>query len=591
SFQLIGIVINGLPLNLIISSRLEQLIYVVFCLIPSIQLRFSFLTLKRPLPKITPIIDLISIILSMLALTPFAFMGYFEFPWGRFSASGPVVQTFGIVGLITIFIVLREWWKFKNKDNPLGNYTAIFIGVGGLMLFGNIPATMGIEFYPIGNISIFSTMILAYAVMKFGGNTIKTEALRLSYRLTPFAIFGTLLFLIFFWKFIYTKENLSESILHLLLIGLPMILLGFLFTFLLIQPIASRIDNTIDNLANAKKTTDEVKKEIEKLNEFTNLINSTSDISIIFKEIYSFLNHSMGFEHTWTLLVDKETNELYSYKSTIISSKEDKLDKDFFQSFRKKLEPSLGTLYQTYVKKVPLYIRDIHTSMEGTKNKNINIWNGEVYTGTKTDLLIIIKGKLSSISQFPLILNNEVIGILCISVFGRKLEMSREELEKVKRFSNQIVGVINNAQLLSLTARAKEEAEIEKEKALLAKKETENQKHETEELNLLIKSLNEKLDLKVIMKKVHRYVKENFGINDYGLYTVNPDKTYLKLIQSHFPVFLNEEDRETIINFQMPILGQKGAHSLAFQRKRPFYFPNVMHPRTANLITEEERFV
>ncbi|MCB1194037.1 MAG: GAF domain-containing protein, partial [Leptospiraceae bacterium] len=223
-----------------------------------------------------------------------------------------------------------------------------------------------------------------------------------------------------------------------------------------LQRLGEQISGAIQN-AQLLQITAEAKEEIDKLNELTQLLNSTTDISAIFKEIYNYLNQTMGFDQCWPLLVDKNKNELYTDKNMTLLEKILFFDVDFFLNFRMKLDESLGTLYQTYTKKVPLCIPDTSQTVEGTRTHIINQFNGEVYIGNKTDLKINSKGKLKSVFHFPLILQNEVIGILCISAFNKIKEVSKEDIQKLMRFSDQIAGVIYNAQLLKETEMAKKE--------------------------------------------------------------------------------------------------------------------------------------
>ncbi|NUM41769.1 MAG: hypothetical protein HUU45_09090 [Leptospiraceae bacterium] len=101
----------------------------------------------------------------------------------------------------------------------------------------------------------------------------------------------------------------------------------------------------------------------------------------------------------------------------------------------------------------------------GTRNQYINQFNGEIYEGSKTDLKIILKGKITTIIQIPLILQNEVIGILNLSSYDKKIEISKEDVEKLVRFGNQIAGVLHNAQLLKETEEARKIADHEKQKS------------------------------------------------------------------------------------------------------------------------------
>ena len=166
--------------------------------------------------------------------------------------------------------------------------------------------------------------------------------------------------------------------------------------------------NLFKEVQEEKEKSEKAKQEIETLNEFTKLINSTSDISTIFKEIYSYLNRTVGFTNLWVLLVDKNKKELYADINTTVYKEGLAFDIDFFNNFRVKLDEKLGTLYQTYTTTVPLYVADVSVGDIKTKTF-INGFNGKTYSSSKTDFKIILKGKLKSILQIPLILQNRKI--------------------------------------------------------------------------------------------------------------------------------------------------------------------------------------
>lgn len=659
-FQLLATLGISISLEPIVGRRIEQLSYLVFCLAPSIHMRFTYLSLNMPAPRNLRLFDLSSLMLCAMSLSPYLFTGYYRFPWGNFSASGPVIQIFGFVAITAFFTILHDWWKLRRKkaSNAMGNFAALYVVIGGLMILCNLPATLGFNFYPAGNLSIIPTSILAFAVIRYGGKNVRTEALRISSYLVPFALFFIALFVTYVAHTLPAHVPIQNRILHILLLGIPLTLLGFMATFILLRPISNRVDQTMQSLLESRRIaelqkletekskqeiedlnhliknlnedldihvimkkvhghiksrysinyyglaavdkennelvtrdtsspdflTQEEKRrinnsstkvntsigahsfafktkkafyipdtfkrksglspeehdvfdtlkmeslliiplilqneligffdlynvgkmdltkqditrlsilgeqlagiihrsnlfkqaekekiaaekahgEVEKLNEFTKLINSTSDLSLIFKEIYSYLNQAFGFNNIWTLLINKETNEIYSDKKIAQSDYESEIDSEFFNNFRIKLEPAAGTFYQTFQKKIPLYIPDIKETIAGTRNKYINQYNGDVYEGSKTDVKIIIKGKLTTIIQIPLILRNEVIGILNLSSYGKRLELSREEVDKLIRFGNQVAGVLYNAQLLKETEEARRTADREKQKS------------------------------------------------------------------------------------------------------------------------------
>jgi class 3 adenylate cyclase len=134
--------------------------------------------------------------------------------------------------------------------------------------------------------------------------------------------------------------------------------------------------------------------------------------------------------------------------------------------------------------------------------------------------------------------------------------------------AHRIATAFNTSEDLSANLEVKIE---ERTKAL------EKAKEETEALNNLIKSLNEDMEITVIMKKVHEFIKGNFGIQFYNLAVLDKEKERLVTIDSTSPEYFTKENREKISNFSTQTSNVVGAHALAFKVKRPAFFPKIRY--------------
>lgn len=112
------------------------------------------------------------------------------------------------------------------------------------------------------------------------------------------------------------------------------------------------------------------------------------------------------------------------------------------------------------------------------------------------------------------------------------------------------------------------------------------ERDETDALSKLIKSLNENLDIKLIMKKVHEYIRTNYNIHYYGLAVVDKEKERLITLETHSPEFLTREERKQIKTFSTRIKQVFGAHAFAFKSKNPFYVNRILE----SALTPEENF-
>lgn len=231
-----------------------------------------------------------------------------------------------------------------------------------------------------------------------------------------------------------------------------------------------------------KKRAEQSKAEIEKLNEFTKIINSKSNISNILKEIYTYIKEKTGFNIVWILLINNKKTDIFSEENLSLFEPNAYFDINFFLRFTKKLNESLGIMHHTFKEQIPFYYPDALIF----RKKIINHYNNKEYPIKRTDITIQRKGAFHSFLQLPLILQNDVIGILNLTSQSKNIELHKEEIDKLMRFADQIAGVIHNAHLLKETEIAKREAEIEQKIAELAQMETEQEKEKSEKLLLSI---------------------------------------------------------------------------------------------------------
>lgn len=337
----------------------------------------------------------------------------------------------------------------------------------------------------------------------------------------------------------------------------------------------------------AKEETEKAKEETERLNDLSKLVNSTTDLDQILRYIYKYIEKNLGIDAFWLILIDKEHNELYTYDGVITPVYQDIFDYEFFFKFRLKLSEKVGTLYQTYIKKVPLYIPNLKNFQK--KGKEIffqNQYNQEYYYTKKMDLKVVLKGNFESLLQFPLLLKGETIGILSLASYHQEFKMQKEDIQSIERLCENITGAIQNSVLLKETEEARKQADIEKGIAIFSQQETEMEKQETEKLNQLIKSLNEDLDIQVIMEKVLHYIQFHYNIYYYGLLLT--DKDIQRVYLNDFKLPNSMSDKNIIKNTFITLDQDKGAHNFAYRTKKAFYIRNE---KRISALTEEEYFI
>jgi class 3 adenylate cyclase len=371
---------------------------------------------------------------------------------------------------------------------------------------------------------------------------------------------------------IYFLAALNDLLFYNYLTGYGLILPYGLFFFIFTQAgaLAHRIAdafNTSEELStvleekvqNRTKDLEATKAEIEELNHFTSKINSQIDLDSILHELSGHLYSKYGIIGSWLLLPNesKEFLQASRFRSFV---EVDKKVKDFLTQKIVPIQKEGGFIFKVYERGRALFLRKI-PSYEYPIDKEIveNI-------GFNAFLLV------------PLMRNRQCIGILCFTNFRNEMQIAKSDIIKISNLCSQIAGTIDNNHLISLVQK-------EKDIANKSKLESEKQKKFTENLNQLIKNLNEDLNLEMIMDKVFHYVKTNYNIDYYGLGVLDKTGNNLVPIISKVPDFVSAKEKVQLGNILIPVQQEVGTHSLAFSHKRPIYAQRI---RKSALSPEED---
>ncbi|MEM7182178.1 MAG: adenylate/guanylate cyclase domain-containing protein [Spirochaetota bacterium] len=353
----------------------------------------------------------------------------------------------------------------------------------------------------------------------------------------------------FFYFFVVIHDLLYYQLLFQTTTLLP---LG-LFVFIISQAIVlsmrfsqafRQVEEFTENLEQKVK---ERTKEIETLNDISKAVHNSLNFDNIMQVIEQQIQANYDIDIFLVSLINHQNSQIETIHSIIPPTANGQLKTEDLQNI------ALGHIkYKALESKKRVYAQDLVSYLENSFLQ-------------ATDPLPI-----KSLLCVPLILQGEVIGFLELSNYNRLMPLNSNEIESLEKISAQLTSAIYNSNLL---------------------KETQRQKQETEALNRLIKSLNEELDLKVIMQKVQRYVKENFSIEHYGLLHPNSDKTSVSILDMSLVEAISKEDAKLILNLEFPINKARGAHSFTFRSKRLFFVPNVNMKRILKATSEEELII
>ncbi|ABZ94936.1 Adenylate/guanylate cyclase [Leptospira biflexa serovar Patoc strain 'Patoc 1 (Ames)'] len=372
--------------------------------------------------------------------------------------------------------------------------------------------------------------------------------------------------------FAYFFAGLNDLIFHNFLIGFGLILPFGLFFFIFAQAgaLAHRIGdafNTSEELSSEleekvnirTKDLESKKQEILELNHFTHEINSQVDLDSILEELSSLLFNKYGILGSWLLLPNESKEFLSVSRFRFFASVDDHV-KEYLNHKIIPIKEEGGFIYKVYKRGKTFYLNKI-PKFKYQIDK-------EIAENVGFDSFLLV----------PLMRNSQCIGLLSFTNFKDSMNLDKDDITKISNICSQISGAIDNNHLIALVQK-------EKEIANNAKLESEKQKKITEQLNLLIKSLNEDLNLNTIMKKVSEYIRSNYNIEYHGLSTLDHLGENLIYAHSLMPDFVSHKEREVIEKLKIPLKESLGTHAIAFKYNRPIFAQRI---KQSALSPEEE---
>lgn len=265
--------LRAINLNVIAEQRLVQVCYVFYAFMPCIQFRLFYHAMEEKPPKVIRVIDLLCVIFSVLALTPYFINGYYQYSFGRISSSGIVLKFASIFWMACLILVFHSWFKFKkHKNKHIGNFVILSMGLGGLLTLSNIPGTIGIPIYPLSNVQFISAAILALGVFRYGAIPVRGDATIISNRLTAISLVFVPVAMYLYYSTIKGMIPLRELIFHICLIAVPLMISLYMFTYILTRPMAKKLDENFHDLL--KEVIKEKETVVSRTNSLKNLLDN-----------------------------------------------------------------------------------------------------------------------------------------------------------------------------------------------------------------------------------------------------------------------------------------------------------------------------
>ncbi len=179
---------------------------------------------------------------------------------------------------------------------------------------------------------------------------------------------------------------------------------------------------------------------INKLNEFSRKMNSTENLDEILDHIFTYIHENFAVQRIALALVDTGKNELYrhsssvggaGYRTTLPESRDDS---------RISLADDQSLVGKVYRRRKPFYYRRV-----------MNLEN-------KYDRELVEQYNAQSALIVPLVIRDETIAILLFSNFSRVLNLSKNDIEKISKFCEQIAGAVYSSILFKKIEDEKDKA-------------------------------------------------------------------------------------------------------------------------------------
>lgn len=543
---------NALGLDRIVDLRFGQICYLFFSIVVSVQFRFIFRAMGREPPAFRFVCDAAAVLVALFALTPWHFTGSYQYSFGVVNASGFPVVVLSVVGLVSIVYGLYHWLKDRRERNqPLGDRVALAVIVGALLMICSLPAGLGYPVYPFGNLQFIPAAFIAHAVIRHGALPLHEKAVAVTQRMSLVLLLVVPLLAVVLLAAYPASYGTARILFHAVLIGVPITLAGYIGTSVLTSPIAERLDESYAAVAEERRRTESARAELEALNELGRAVNASTDIETIFEHIRIYLNHHFGLDTVWLLLIDPAARELYTYRFFWPEAIPESVR--YAKEFRLPLRPESGTMYYTALSRVPYYVSDLSKTRRGYA---VNEYNGRTYRSTRRDLEIVVKGRLHSVLQLPLVFEGRTIGILNLGRAGRPISLDSQNLESLVRFAEPVTTAVRNALLLDEVRREKEKAE--------------EARLEIETLAEIAKQINAATGLDDILSQVMTYASDRFQLEFGWLVLVDEDAgEFFGSVTASIDTQWAETVREASDNFRAPLNAASGTLYRTYVRQTP----------------------
>lgn len=150
---------------------IERRVHFFYVYLPVVIVAFYHHILNIRRNDILLVVFTVSFLISLTTQGDLYFYGLYRYDWGYIAKGGPAFQVYGIFGFAILLYCLGSFPKrLRLETNPRIRlklkYIFISFTATGILTFLNLPAMLGFNLYPTGNLSFIPLMILAYGILK-----------------------------------------------------------------------------------------------------------------------------------------------------------------------------------------------------------------------------------------------------------------------------------------------------------------------------------------------------------------------------------------------------------------------------------------
>ncbi|MCG9875564.1 MAG: ATP-binding protein [Leptospiraceae bacterium] len=544
-------VTKNLELSDLISLRLEQLLFIPFAFIISLSYRFLTYILNFESKIITYCIDISCTLLAFGSMSPYLFDGYYQYSFGKISNSGILVQLYGGLGtFVNLFILGLSFYKIRILKEPVtqaNKFIFSFFIINAFLILLNLPATKGYPVYTFSNFGFIPYLLIGYAVIKYDGLSENGKAASISNRISVLSFFIIPFVTTMYYFELQDAIAIDQKLLHLTVVGSPLLIAFYSLSFILTRPIANSLDSTILEIQNEQELIQEANKEIRDLNLFTKMINSSLDLESVIDYTHLFLEQKYEITSAWLLELNKDGTILKSkiYRSSIYL---DYSQSDFIKNFQIEVKKNQSIVIDTLLRKKPFLFKKFYSK--------------GAFPG---DLKINKMGGINNALVIPLLLENKPIGVLALTDKKKStLNISKKDVNSIVRIADQLAGVFQRSSIID---------QLKSEKKMV-----ETSERLVRNLNEVSVQLSKASNFILMMDIVKKYIFNELKAGYFWVLLAVEDGKYLESDLSTSKTDNLEADQLIFMsNFKKQINEDLGRMYNVFKRKKNFYLSNTSH--------------